>query len=82
MASVTRTHRPSARVHAKALRILAAGRAEVIDRQPHRDAVRIEGDHGTYVVVREGPQVTCPCPAIRPCSHALAALIATGRRRP
>lgn len=74
-----RTRPPSLAVRAKALRLLARGGVEVLERTPRRDVIEVQGEHGVYLVTRQGDEVRCSCAARRPCSHLIAALVAAGR---
>lgn len=59
-------------VQAKAQRLLCEGRVSPDSAPAH--VYRVEGDHGTYIVV-VGPHVAlCSCPSASRCSHIEAAV--------
>jgi uncharacterized Zn finger protein len=67
-------------IEAKAHRLLVAGRVAVMYADAHTLVAEVEGDHGRYVVRVDAGRARCPCPAWRPCSHALAVELVAGDR--
>lgn len=58
-------------IREKAERLLVTGRVLIACGNDGLTAT-VEGDHGTYMLVREGDRFRCTCPARRTCAHAVA----------
>jgi hypothetical protein len=63
---------PSKAVEAKVERLLIDRRVHIVRVQAGEIDAVVEGDTGTYVVGRRDGRFVCSCPALGPCSHALA----------
>jgi hypothetical protein len=62
----------SSTVYAKALRYINDGRCELLIRHNDTIIVKIEGDHGAYIVTGDNTGYQCPCPATTTCAHIIA----------
>jgi hypothetical protein len=59
-------------VGAKAARLLVGGSVAIRDMSAGHVLARVDGDHHTYNMTHEGRRWSCDCPALGPCSHAIA----------
>ena len=66
-----RVAEPSARIFAKADRLLTTGAVCVLEVGHRRVLVEVVGDHGRYRVTFDD-RWRCTCPAVTYCSHAIA----------
>jgi uncharacterized Zn finger protein len=57
----------------KAVRLLRDGKVRIVEVRPDLVKAVVVGDHGIYSVHRFEGRWYCDCPALGPCSHAMAA---------
>jgi uncharacterized Zn finger protein len=63
----------------KARQLVANGAVQVLTADENHVAARVRGRHGIFDVNRLGGRWSCTCPALGPCSHALAVRSVTTR---
>ena len=63
---------PRENAQTKAARLLVGGAVSVLEVSPHRCLATVHGDTATHAVTYDGDRWSCDCPALGPCSHALA----------
>lgn len=78
MMAPTTVELASEKVTAKAGRLLTSGRVTVVEADARQMHVVVDGDTGTYEVVRRRGGWSCSCPCWGRCSHLMASLLIAG----